>query len=61
MSESKVYPVPEEFAENAHINRELYEAMYQRSIEDPRWILGRSGKCISRLVKNMGQGTGMGF
>ena len=35
MSESKVYPVPEEFAENAHINRELYEAMYDRSIEDP--------------------------
>ncbi len=35
MSESKVYPVPEEFAENAHINSELYEAMYQRSIEDP--------------------------
>jgi acetyl-CoA synthetase len=35
MSESKVYPVPEEFADNAHINSELYEAMYQRSIEDP--------------------------
>ena len=35
MSESKVYPVPEEFAENAHITNELYEAMYQRSIEDP--------------------------
>ncbi len=35
MSESKVYPVPEEFAENAHINSELYEAMYERSIEDP--------------------------
>ena len=35
MSENKVYPVPEAFAENAHINNELYEAMYQRSIEDP--------------------------
>jgi len=35
MSESKVYPVPEEFAENAHITNELYEAMYERSIEDP--------------------------
>jgi len=35
MSESKVYPVPEEFAENAHISNELYEAMYERSIEDP--------------------------
>ena len=35
MSESKVYPVPEEFAENAHISSELHEAMYERSIEDP--------------------------
>ena len=35
MSESKVYPVSEEFADNAHISSELYEAMYARSIEDP--------------------------
>jgi acetyl-CoA synthetase len=35
MTESKVYPVPKEFADNAHINSQLYEAMYQRSIEDP--------------------------
>jgi acetyl-CoA synthetase len=35
MSESKIYPVPQQFAENAHINKEQYEAMYKRSIEDP--------------------------
>jgi acetyl-CoA synthetase len=35
MSESKIYPVPEDFANNAHINREQYESMYRRSIEDP--------------------------
>ncbi|MEA1890400.1 MAG: acetate--CoA ligase [Pseudomonadota bacterium] len=35
MSESKIYPVPSEFAKNAHINSERYEAMYTQSIEDP--------------------------
>jgi acetyl-CoA synthetase len=35
MSESKVYPVTKEFAENAHISSELYESMYAQSIEDP--------------------------
>jgi acetyl-CoA synthetase len=35
MSESKIYPVPGEFAKNAHINSERYEAMYKQSIEDP--------------------------
>ena len=28
MSESKIYPVPEQFAKTAHINSEQYEAMY---------------------------------
>jgi len=35
MSESKIYPVPSEFAKNAHINNERYETMYKQSIEDP--------------------------
>ncbi len=35
MSESKIYPVPSEFAKNAYINSERYEAMYKQSIEDP--------------------------
>jgi len=34
MSE-KVYPVPEEFAAQANITSEQYDAMYKRSIEDP--------------------------
>jgi len=30
-----LYPVPEDFAANAHINAEQYEAMYKQSVEDP--------------------------
>jgi len=32
---SKVYPVPADFAARAHVNAEQYQAMYQRSVEDP--------------------------
>ncbi|MBE0510724.1 MAG: acetate--CoA ligase [Chromatiales bacterium] len=35
MSEVKLYPVPEAFAKNAHIDAAKYDAMYQRSIKDP--------------------------
>jgi acetyl-CoA synthetase len=35
MSESKVYPVPSDFAAQANINEEQYQAMYQQSVEDP--------------------------
>jgi len=35
MSEVKTYPVREEVARNAWIDKEKYERMYQRSIEDP--------------------------
>ncbi len=35
MSEKKSYPVPAEFAKNAHINEEKYHAMYKHSIENP--------------------------
>ncbi|NNJ92850.1 MAG: acetate--CoA ligase [Gammaproteobacteria bacterium] len=34
MSEN-LYPVPEDFAANAHVNAEQYEAMYKQSVEDP--------------------------
>lgn len=30
-----LYPVPEAIAANAHINKQQYEAMYERSISDP--------------------------
>lgn len=35
MSEVKVYPVPEAFAANAHIDEATYDAMYKRSVDDP--------------------------
>ncbi|GAA6154207.1 acetate--CoA ligase [Pseudoteredinibacter isoporae] len=35
MSESHIYPVPKVLADNAHINKERYEAMYQQSVEQP--------------------------
>ncbi|MFC1773101.1 acetate--CoA ligase [Pseudomonadota bacterium] len=35
MSEDKVYPVPESFARQAHIDAAGYTEMYQRSIDDP--------------------------
>lgn len=35
MSEERIYPVPPEFAANAHINAEQYQTLYQQSIDDP--------------------------
>ncbi len=35
MSEFPVHPVPAAFAANAHITREKYDVMYQRSINEP--------------------------
>ncbi len=35
MSEEAFYPVPEAFAAQANVTAEEYEAMYQRSVEDP--------------------------
>lgn len=35
MSESKLYPVKPEIANNAHINKAQYEALYRQSIEQP--------------------------
>ena len=35
MAEEKVYPVPPEFAKQAHIDEARYFAMYQRSLDDP--------------------------
>jgi acetyl-CoA synthetase len=35
MSKVNVHPVPQNFAANAHINREQYEAMYAQSLADP--------------------------
>jgi len=35
MSDSKVYPVPASVASAAHIDEAKYEAMYQKSINNP--------------------------
>ena len=35
MSESPIYPVSEQWKENAWINQDRYQAMYQQSIENP--------------------------
>lgn len=35
MSTSDLYPVPESIAAKAHINKEQYQALYERSIKDP--------------------------
>ena len=35
MSEVKVYPVTKEFSQNAHIDKQTYQAMYAQSIADP--------------------------
>jgi acetyl-CoA synthetase len=35
MSEEKIYPVPDSFAERAHIDAALYREMYQHSVDDP--------------------------
>ena len=35
MSDAKVYPVPAEFAANAHVNAEQYAQMYAQSVNDP--------------------------
>ena len=40
MADEKVYPVPAEFAAQAHINAEQYEAMYRRSMDDPEGFWG---------------------
>ena len=34
MSQHKVYPVPDDVAQHAHLDRNDYERMYQRSLED---------------------------
>ncbi len=35
MADDKIYPIPQDFADNAYINEEKYNSMYQQSIEDP--------------------------
>lgn len=42
----KIYPVIPAIAEQAHINKSTYEAMYQRSLDDPEGFWGEHGRRI---------------
>ncbi len=45
LREHRVFPPPAEFAAQAHVKSlEEYEALYRRSIQDPRKLLGRDRK-----------------
>jgi acetyl-CoA synthetase len=44
MSEVKTYPVPADFAAQANVTAEQYDAMYQRSVEDPAGFWGEQAE-----------------
>ncbi len=44
MAEDKIYPIPPAVAENAWINEEKYNSMYQQSIDDPDTFWGDMAK-----------------
>jgi len=46
MSENQIFPVPADVAKSALVNTEQYNAMYQRSIEDPEGFWAEHGKRI---------------
>lgn len=57
MSQSHLYPVPANIAENTQINAQQYASMYQQSVQDPDAFWGEQGKILDwikpyTLVKN---------
>jgi len=44
MSDSKTYPIKDNFAANAHITEAQYKEMYQRSVTDPESFWGEQAK-----------------
>ena len=44
MSDVKTYPVPADFAAQANVNAEQYQAMYKRSVEDPDGFWGEQAE-----------------
>ena len=44
MSDTKIYPVPAEFAAQSHINDEQYQQMYRASIEQPEEFWGEQAE-----------------
>ena len=58
MSKNEVYPVSEDLANSAWVDKDKYEAMYKESIEDPDKFWGEHGKRIDWIkpytkVKNV--------
>ena len=46
MSKVNVHPVPSQFAADAHVNREQYEAMYTQSLADPDTFWANQAKAF---------------
>ncbi len=46
MSDAHVYPVTEEWAKRAHVDRAKYEEMYQKSVDDPEGFWAEHGKRV---------------
>ena len=46
MSDTDLHPVPEAWANSAHINADKYHEMYQASVNDPEAFWGEHGKRI---------------
>ncbi len=46
MSEVHVYPVTDEWAKRAHVDRAKYEEMYQQSVDDPEGFWAEHGKRV---------------
>ncbi|MGA7982188.1 MAG: acetate--CoA ligase [Chromatiaceae bacterium] len=44
MSEHKVYEIPTDIAREAHIDADLYQTMYRRSVEDPEGFWGEQAE-----------------
>ena len=57
MSELQLYPVSDHWAENARINKEKYEDMYQESVESPDSFWGKASRRVFGLEREMGAGV----
>jgi len=51
MSDVKVYPVPADFAAQANVTAEQYEAMYKQSVEDPEGFWGEQADNYLTFIK----------
>jgi len=63
MSEAKVYEVPDEWKDRAHIDDEKYQEMYRRSVEEPVAFWGEVGQRLDwikpyTIVKDTSFGPG---